>query len=175
MEWIQTKTMVDLEELKAKMDINISDEQIEALVSSCVEDHVNKRVDNLDVLDEDKVAEIVSDQIEEGDFISEFYAQSLIRDVYEELERMIEDIREDNVCPDEFDRVSGSMQKEMMDLRMDVEIARRSIRLLLEERERSLSHRMGNLLDTARRRTLFTLTSPKRLYNRLRAQIKELL
>lgn len=171
MEWINTKTMVDLDELKAKMDISISDEAIEEMVNAHVESYVDTTLDEKELCDEDQVRDIVSDYVNDLGVLGSYEIEELISDAYVELESMIEALEGPDA--DEFDRVSGLVQNEILELRNQVEIARRSINMLLVERERSLSCRMANLLVTARRRTLFTLTAPQRWICQLLKKIKE--
>ncbi len=156
MEWIETKTMVDIEELKAKLDI--TDGSKPALTMDDVLDTIK-----------DVVCDTVNETIGDMDLISQWDAEDLANSMREELEAMIDEVE----TPEDFsERVDP---REFRSLSNDLEIARRSIRLLLEERERSLSRRTRNLFLRVYSRSRFTLTLPRRGITALRAKIKEML
>ncbi len=98
---------------------------------------VESMIDNLEILDEDAVIDHVQEYVDTHEFMTQCDLEDAISEAYEEMDNRIEELEQDGAA------------MEYRVLRNQMDIARRAISLLLEERERSLKQRA---------KRLFTLT-----------------
>jgi len=149
-----------------------------------VNELTRKVVEQLDVPDAEAIDQQIEDWCHENCYLDSSTTEEIIMDYVENFidKEMLREALMDYVCQDEvidmtedlqsMQEMIGSQAAHNLTLANQVEIARRSITMLLEERERSLSRRTANLFNTARNRTLFTLTLPSRLLVKARAALK---